>query len=371
MLRRTRDSYLGVAIFWLNACLFFVALNTGLALVHGLRSAPPTLGPLRATIARAQPELDPAAVDVLVAESKRAIVYAPYTDMTDPPVAGRFVNVDAAGFRRSTDQGPWPPDPRNRNVFVFGGSTTFGYGVADAHTIASYLQPLLAAADGRAPRVYNFGHSGYYSTQERILFERLVVAGRRPDVAIFVDGLNDFGAVGDEPMTAQRLAHGFRSTDESALRTVLTALPLTTTMLHVGRALGLVAAETTEQSTPPAYDDVAYLTSVFDRYRRSKTAIEGVATAYGIRAVFVWQPVATYRFPPADAGRWPDEGANGWARRGYPLVAQAVRAEPPGDDFVWCADVAPDGTERFYVDPVHYAPIMSERVARCIADAVR
>jgi lysophospholipase L1-like esterase len=371
MRRRLREWYGDAAIVWLNACLLFLVVNGVLAVIHAGAPKRPELGPMPATIARAHPDLDATALALLAAESKRTLVYAPYTDMTDPPVTGRFVNVDAAGFRRSTDQGPWPPDTRNWNVFVLGGSTTFGYGVADDHTIASYLQPLLQGADGRPARVYNFGHSGYYSTQERILFEQLVVAGGRPDVAIFIDGLNDFAAVDDEPMTAKRLEYGFRTTDESALRSALLALPLTTTVLHAGRSLGLVAPPVTiETHTPPAYDDVTYLASVLGRYRRSKRAIEGIGAVYGIRTVFVWQPVATYEFPPGDGGHWPGEGANAWARRGYPLLAKALATEPLGANFVWCADVGADGTEAFYVDLVHYAPVMAERVARCIADGM-
>lgn len=372
MLRRLRAWYGDFAIVWLNACVVFVVLNLALAWIHGRAPKPPEGGPIRSTIARAHPELDPAALDVLVAETKRPIEYAPYTDMTDPPATGRFVNVDPAGFRRSKDQAPWPPDPRHQTVFVFGGSTTFGYGVADEHTIASFLQPLLPpAADGRPARVYNFGHSGYYSTQERILFERLVVAGHRPDVAIFIDGLNDFSATEDEPMTAGRLASAFRSGDEGPLWTALRAIPLTTTVLHAGRLLGLTTPTAIDEpAPPPAYDDAAYLRSVLDRYRRSKRAIEGIAAAWGIRAVFVWQPVPTYRFPPGDAGRWVTSGGNAWARNGYPLLRASAAVEPLGDDFVWCADVAADGTDLFYVDVVHYAPVLASRVARCIADGM-
>jgi lysophospholipase L1-like esterase len=371
MRRRLREWYGDAAIVWLNACLLFLVMNVVLAVIHAGAPKLPELGPMPASIARAHPDLDPAALARLVAESKRTLVYAPYTDMTDPPVTGRFVNVDPAGFRRSVDQGPWPPDGRNLNVFVFGGSTTFGYGVADEHTIASYLQPRLDPADGHVARVYNFGHSGYYSTQERILFERLVVAGRRPDVAIFIDGLNDFAAVDDAPITATRLEYGFRTTDESVLRTAFLALPLTTTVLHAGRNLGLVAPPITiETHAPPAYDDVEYVGSVLERYQRSKRAIEGIGAAYGIRTVFVWQPVATYEFPPGDAGHWGGAGANAWARRGYPLFAKALATEPVGANFVWCADVGADGTEAFYVDLVHYAPVMAERVARCIADGM-
>lgn len=129
MWRRLREWRESVAIVWLNACVLLLALNAGIALVQ--RSAGPNvLRPMRETIALAHPNLDAQSIDALVAESERHLIYEPYTDMTDGPVRGRFVNVDPAGFRYSTDQGPWPPDPRSYNVFVFGGSTTFGYASA-------------------------------------------------------------------------------------------------------------------------------------------------------------------------------------------------------------------------------------------------
>src|SRR6185436_5392660 len=51
----------------------------------------------------------------------------------------------------------------------------------------------------REPRVYNFGRGAYYSSQERALFEKLLVGGTVPDGAIFLDGLNDFMYYDDRP----------------------------------------------------------------------------------------------------------------------------------------------------------------------------
>jgi hypothetical protein len=252
-------------------------------------------------------------------------------------------------------------------VFVFGGSTTFGYGVADRDTIASYLQPLLRAPEGRPARVYNFGHSGYYSTQERILFTRLVVAGHVPDVAIFVDGLNDSGAVDDVPMTMPRLAAGYRLFENSAFLTALNALPLATTARHVSRLLGIAPAELTPHSATACPDDPAVVRTTVDRYRRSMKAIAAVGAVNGFRTLFVWQPVPSYRFPPGDAGKWWTGGAITFARHTYPVVKGMADAGELGRDFRWCADLAADGTEVFYVDRVHYAPVLAERVARCIA----
>ena len=43
------------------------------------------------------------------------------------------------------------------------------------------------------------------SSQERILFQQLVVQGHVPDLAIFVDGLNEFDQAAKEPIYSDGL----------------------------------------------------------------------------------------------------------------------------------------------------------------------
>jgi hypothetical protein len=121
----------------------------------------------------------------------RRLEYEPFTEFRERPFAGRYVNVSDEGFRRSRSQGPWPPRPDVLNVFFFGGSTTFGYGVSDDDTIPSHFQDYLSTRLGRPVHVYNFGRGFYYSTQERILFQQLLMEQHIPHVAVFIDGLND------------------------------------------------------------------------------------------------------------------------------------------------------------------------------------
>src|SRR5262245_40303253 len=210
-LRRVRAAYGGVALFWLNVCLVFVAANLIAVLFHR-RDERPNLWPglLQSITKRVYPDLAPAEAEQLARESERQLVYEPYTDAAEErPVRGRFVNIAAAGFRVGPDQGPWPPEPTYYNVFLFGGSTAFGYGLVDHDTVAAYLQGRLGTAGGRPVRVYNFARCGYYSTQERILFERLVVAGQAPDAAVFLDGLNDFSMPDDVPIVSPWLEGRF------------------------------------------------------------------------------------------------------------------------------------------------------------------
>src|SRR6185295_3975529 len=61
-------------------------------------------------------------------------------------------------------------------------------------TVASYLQGIMNGSGdfARKVHVYNFGRSGYFSTQETILFNRLLAERVRCDMVVFLDGLNDF-----------------------------------------------------------------------------------------------------------------------------------------------------------------------------------
>jgi hypothetical protein len=73
----------------------------------------------------------------------RGYAYEPFTYFKERPFTGKYVNVDPHGFRVTKEQGPWPPD-RNRDfIFLFGGSTSFAYGLPDDQTVASYLQESL------------------------------------------------------------------------------------------------------------------------------------------------------------------------------------------------------------------------------------
>ena len=103
----------------------------------------------------------------------------------------------------------WPPQSKNFNIFLFGGSTTFGYGVSDNQTIASYLQEYLTKNTDSNICVYNFGRGYYYLTQERILYEQLLTSGFVPDLAIFIDGLNDLAFNNNEPFFTDRLRQLF------------------------------------------------------------------------------------------------------------------------------------------------------------------
>ena len=91
----------------------------------------------------------------------RGLEYDPYTQYKELAYAGKLL-TSPSQVRLSKNNGPWPPDPKNLNIFLFGGSTTFGYGVADDQTIASHLQQFFDGQSKREVKVYNFGSGCFF-----------------------------------------------------------------------------------------------------------------------------------------------------------------------------------------------------------------
>jgi hypothetical protein len=113
--------------------------------------------------------------------------WEPFAYYRRAPFAGRYVNVDADGLRHTWNM----PAIRPVKIFVFGGSTAFGYGARDDYTIPSDLSKLLAETFPSRIQVANYGTASYVSTQEVITLIRELQRGNKPDIAVFYDGYND------------------------------------------------------------------------------------------------------------------------------------------------------------------------------------
>jgi hypothetical protein len=285
--------------------------------------------------------------------------YEPFTGFKEQPFRGKYLNIDPAGFRFSKDQAPWPPRSDAINVFVFGGSTTYGYGLPDDQTIPSYLGECAAASDSPARlAVYNFAREGYFSTQERILFEQLLTAQFVPKLAVFIDGINEFTHPDGQPAFADTLSRFMAGQIHS---NPLSNLP----MIKAANRLRARWRKPPPR-TPDDVADRAVLEGVIDRWQANKKIIKAVGAAFGVRTVFVWQPVPTYRydlryyFPTFEGGyggKWPRE------HYGYPLMENLRAQGQLGPDVLWLADLQQDKQENLYVDPVHYTAAFSKEIA--------
>jgi hypothetical protein len=125
--------------------------------------------------------------------------YASWIEFRNINYEGKYVNVNNSIRKSIPDQYIATGSSDTLNVYFFGGSTMFGFNVADKETIPSQFVELYKQRypNGPSIRVFNYATPTYYSYQELIQLSNLVFQGSRPDAVIFLDGDNSiwFGKV--------------------------------------------------------------------------------------------------------------------------------------------------------------------------------
>ena len=362
--------YRNTALVVLNTLVALVVINVALYAVitaryrwfHPARDNPVVKRYIDRTWSEVYPEMSEDSIYVLLDETwSRRQRYDPITQFAERAFRGHFVNVSEHGFREHSDQGPWPPDDRFYNVFLFGGSTAFGYGVTDDHALGACLQRSMNAASGRKVFVYNFGNASFTSAQERARFEQLLFDGFVPDQAVFVDGINEFAFPFGTADTKRLRALYERDPRELYLES-FELLP----MVRAGRAIKRRIVDRINRGTNVKVSNRsgAETEEIVERalrhYLANRSLIEGTANSYGVSAVFVWEPAPMYKYDlsyhPFAAWGFPN---NPHARAGYEHFARWIEREPLGKNFIWCADMQESLHEPLYIDRIHYAPAMN------------
>lgn len=307
------------------------------------------------------PNLDKDDINTLLMEIRHVSqVFDTYTQFKEKPFIGKFVNVDVHGFRPIKNQAPWPPNPDCTNIFVFGGSTTFGYGVTDHETIPSYLQEILTSGYQGKIRVYNFGRGGYISVQERILFEKLIETGIIPKVAVFIDGLNDLGYGDDDPPHTKELTKFMDEGEKPPFTNCVMQMPI----------FKLIFSYSKDVAKNQPRDPAEKIGKAIHRYEINKEIIQSIAERFGIEPLFVWQPIPIYKcdmnynlFANFDY-----DGYMPYLRAGYQDMAQHVAKLQFGDNFLWLADIQENLHKSLYADAIHYSPYLCRTIAQKIVD---
>ncbi len=115
----------------------------------------------------------------------------PWTGLTMRPFRSRFLNIDDNGLRVGIPVDSAHAGEKPLVIWAFGGSTLFGWGLADAYSIPSLLQvELQKRLPKRQVKVVNFAIPIYNSSQELALFAANLREAK-PDMAFFFDGIND------------------------------------------------------------------------------------------------------------------------------------------------------------------------------------
>lgn len=318
-------------------------------------------------LAAAYPGWSEADLRQLLEESSWVYDFEAFTQLRIRARSGRFVNIDAAGFRHGKNQAPWPPRPDATNIFFFGGSNALGSGLPDGETIPSRLQEFLVRVDPSVA-VYNFGRSYFYATQERILFEQLLLNGVRPDIAIFLDGLNEFVYPADEPQWTGAMRNMISTRHQAIVDPVGGIASIVRWFFRT------LAKRVLRKAGPPAKaQNAAPAELVIDRWIRNRRMVRLLADGHGVTPLFVWQPVPMWQYDLAHHGfinSLQDFGPFLPTAAGYDAMRKRWFAEPEDDCRLWLADMQAAAAGNLYVDNVHYNAAFSAAIAGRIADAL-
>lgn len=238
----------------------------------------------------------------------------PWVHFSEPLFAGKRVHVlrDPLGFPiRLTVNPPNKDNVPVLRIYVLGGSTTFGYNVSDEHTFPTHLSTVLnerakTTKLGVHVEVTNYARGFYYPSQETALLVDLLRMGHRPNIVVFLDGVNP-GSLQDLPDFYERFERRFRSLqffgEDMAARTGsrvvdrLEWIPMVRLVQAIqNRMLSAPkrSEENKEEEKEKEFPETKHLVNIF---LQNQILQKAVCQAYRIHCVFFLQPNAILDYP--------------------------------------------------------------------------
>ena len=357
--------YKTTAVIVLNVIILFIIANIFLEIMivkfKDVSRTPLTYG--METLKRVYPDLSEAEIkDMVLGSWDVEFEYEPFTQFTTVQ-SGKYVNIDENGFRIVENQCKYPINDNNYNIFVFGGSTGFGVGVADKDTIPSNMQSKLRKYHSKVC-IFNFGRTMYFSSQERALLEVLILRNQVPDMAIFIDGINDFLFAGSDPAVTKLLNDVVSG--KNKLGIVLSYLPITRVYTFFDPFRQKLQSKSEKE-----------LKETIQRYLTNKRIIDAIGKEYNIKTYFVIQPTPTNKYNLSNHIIFQENpdifDIHVDSFLGYNVLEKHYHNLKGGDkrNIIWLADMQIDKNENLYVDAVHYNANFSEEIAGEIVNIIK
>jgi hypothetical protein len=294
--------------------------------------------------------------------------FSSYDDMRREPFASETINIGEDGLRVT----PGRPANPTRVLSLFGGSTMWGTGVDDGHTIPALVQRRFPNAE-----VVNYGQSAFVSAQDVAALFKRISLGAPVGTVVFYDGINDVLHLCQPGIPLD--GHAFTYFLERAVRLYrdrelgLSERAWTATLGNlVALARRLAGAETRQTadlkeisgsrcSDPAAVDAIADI--LWRNWRSAKTLVE----ANGGRFIAVLQPVSMVGAPRHEY--LPPQPV--WGPR-YQEAYQRLRSRIKAEGQGWAYDLSTafDGDQALYIDLFHVSARGNEMIAKHMAEII-
>lgn len=295
-------------------------------------------------------------------QSELWVDYMSFIGWRTRPFTGETVNVDPVTQIRFTPE-PQQPLVSDKKVFFFGGSTMWGRGSNDAGTIPSQFQKYTRI------KAINYGEGAWIAHQSLNQLIKLYIAGERPDIVVFYDGVN-------EVHQQCRSEHPyFSAAYEPKIRELLNLKedewayylrPLVFAANQIAHDIGLIDKHAKKHQYNCDVDvkkaDLISTQLVVD-WKIAKQIVE----SYGGKFYSFLQPVAyTSKTRLDHIADDLDKVLGDQYLLLYPLIRQKMKAEGIGVDL----SRAFDRDEYIFIDYCHVSPNGNDLVAKAIADQI-
>ena len=293
---------------------------------------------------------------------------------------GKFINTD------DTEMGTWRrtiqamseicKNTAVRRVWVFGGSTVYGIGTPDWATIPSYLARELNTDPTACIEVTNLGVEGYVTNQEEILLSQQLKAARKPDIAIFYDGVNESLVGGFSPGIPT--AHWNFEMIKTRVENGADSKQVLLNYSHLFQ-LTRVLLESYGQNGIPRISDgelAARAQATLKNYEANLRLVHILASAYGFKTYFFWQPVLAWGAKPLvpfeqELKEARSQELGGRVHAGLRAVYQeAETRSAASESFIFLGHVFDKIQGPIYIDEFHLDPHGNQIIAHAIAQAV-
>jgi hypothetical protein len=279
--------------------------------------------------------------------------YEPWVEFKNVDYAGKFVNIEHA-IRKTIPNVYYNPSSKDTiDIYFFGGSTIFGFNLSDEETIPSQFVKLYQQKNpnGKSIRVRNFGTPTYYSLQELMLFTKLVFKGERPDMVVFLDGVNDFWFA--------KASYYNQSYFSYIMRQVFSQDLLATGKFNFKDTADRMYKD--PENIPLKQFNDTLIAHYFSNIRNSRM----MADLIGAKSYFFCQPVPFYKYPnqQKDAICFKDQHTR--YDYIYPIIEKNADSIP---GLTFLGNMLENETGYPFVDGLHYSPRFTIKIVEQILE---
>ena len=300
---------------------------------------------------KVRPDSSDAFNDLVTKETALSNVYEyePWVEFKNIDYKGTYMNISDKVRKSIPESYINPASTDTILIYFFGGSTMFGFNVADFETIPSYFVDAYKAKypNAKSIKVVNWGCPNYYSYQELMLFTKLLIENHKPDIAIFFDGLNDFW-FGKMNYSSESFYSFYFRKSYFAKRP-----PFTTDKWFTDSLQALF-------KTPVGMDENSFSDQLIANYFKNMESTKRMATVAGTKTYFFMQPTPFYKYPNQQKDPMVFHDTDTRFNYIYPILEK--RADSIAN-FTFMGGMLEKEPLYPFVDGFHYAPHIHRKMA--------